>query len=138
LADPVPALGDSLRKRGVEREPDAVERAFRAEVDYYVARAHEGRDEATLALLRRDCARVFLEAAEAPLDPAEVAAAFVAALRFEPVPGATEAVRTLAGRGLRLAVVSNWDVGLRAHLDAVGLGPLLPVVVTSAEAGAPK
>jgi HAD superfamily hydrolase (TIGR01509 family) len=138
LADPVPALQQALRERGVERTAPEVEAAFDAEVAYYLPRSHEGRDDATLALLRRDCAEVFLEAAAAPLDPEEFAASFVAALHFRPLPGAVDAVRTLSARGLRLAVVSNWDAGLRAHVDAAGLGELLPVVVTSAEAGAPK
>ena len=135
LRDPVPALVDALRERGVERTSAQVAAAFQAEVEYYVPRSHEGRDEATLALLRRDCALVFLDAAGAALDPAEFAPAFVGSLEFEPVPGAVETVGLLAGRGLRLAVVSNWDVGLRRHLERLGLD--LPVV-TSAEAGAPK
>jgi putative hydrolase of the HAD superfamily len=135
LRDPVPALADALRARGVERTREQVEQAFRAEVEYYVPRSHEGRDEATLALLRRDCAHVFLEAAGAELDPDEFAPAFVAALEFEPVPGAVEAAAELAARGIGTAVVSNWDVGLRDHLRRLGLD--VPVV-TSAEAGAPK
>ena len=61
--------------------------AFRAEVEYYVVRSHEGRDEATLALLRRDCAHVFLEAAGAPLDAGEFAPSFVGALEFDELPG---------------------------------------------------
>ena len=135
LRDPVPALVGALRARGIERTAEEVEAAFRAEVAYYVPRSHEGRDEATLALLRCDCAAVFLDAAGAELDPAEFAPAFLAALEFEPVPGAVEACKALAERGIAAAVVSNWDVGLRDHLHRLGLD--LPVV-TSAEAGAPK
>ena len=64
--------------------------------------------------------------------------AFVGSLGFEPVEGVVEACRRLARRGLRLAVVSNWDVGLHDHLDALDLDGLFAAVVTSAEAGAPK
>ena len=135
LRDPVPALAESLRARGVDRTVEQVREAFRAEVAYYVPRSHEGRDEATLAFLRHDCARVFLEAAGAELDPDEFAPAFVAALEFEPAPGAVEAAQALAAHGIATAVVSNWDVGLHDHLRRLGLD--LPVV-TSAEAGAPK
>ena len=39
---------------------------------------------------------------------------------------------------MRLAVVSNWDIGLHDHLRALGLDSLVDTVVTSAEAGAPK
>jgi putative hydrolase of the HAD superfamily len=138
LRDPVPSLQEALAARGVERGAGDVEEAFRAEVAYYVPRSHEGRDDATLALLRRDCARVFLEAAGADLTPEEFAPAFVEALVFEAVAGATDACRALAGAGLRLAVVSNWDVGLQDQLARLGLTAIIGEVVTSAEAGAPK
>src|SRR5437868_454508 len=68
LRDPVPALRRALAARGVERTAEQVRRAFEAEAAFYVERSHEGRDEATLGLLRRDCAAVFLDAAEAVLD----------------------------------------------------------------------
>jgi putative hydrolase of the HAD superfamily len=138
LRDPVPSLQEALATRGVERGVGDVEEAFRAEVAYYVPRSHEGRDDATLALLRRDCARVFLEAAGADLAPEEFAPAFVEALVFEAVAGATDACRALAEAGLRLAVVSNWDVGLHDQLARLGLTAIIGEVVTSAEAGAPK
>ena len=138
LRDPVPRLRAALQSRGVERDEATVRLAFDAEVAFYVERSHEGRDEATLALLRRDCTEVFLSAAEAELGPEEFAAAFVGALTFEPEPGAADACRSLAEAGLKLAVVSNWDVGLHDHLRDVGLHDLVDAVVTSAEAGAPK
>jgi putative hydrolase of the HAD superfamily len=138
LRDPVPALQLALGEHGVARTEGEVRRAFRAEAAYYVGRSHEGRDEATLALLRRDCAAVFLEAAEAELDPAAFAPAYVASLEFEAEDGAAEACRALAGAGLRLAVVSNWDVALHGYLATLGLDALFDTVVTSAEAGAPK
>jgi HAD superfamily hydrolase (TIGR01509 family) len=138
LRDPVHSLQEALAARGVERGAGNVEEAFRVEVAYYVPRSHEGRDDATLALLRRDCARVFLEAAGADLAPEEFASAFVEALVFEAVAGATDACRALAEAGLRLAVVSNWDVGLHDQLARLGLTAIIDEVVTSAEAGAPK
>jgi len=138
LRDPVGALDRALREQGVERTRDAVARAFAEEARYYVERSHEGADEASLALLRRDCASVFLEAAEADLDPADFAPAFVAALDFEAVPGALEAVSELERLGLRLAVVSNWDVALAEHLGRLGLADRFATIVTSAETGAPK
>jgi putative hydrolase of the HAD superfamily len=138
LRDPVAPLRAALAARGVELSEGAVRAAFAAEVAFYVERSHEGRDEATLALLRRECAAVFLEAAGTELDPDEFAPAFLGALTFEEVPGAAGACRALSARGLRLAVVSNWDVGLHDHLQALGLDALVTTVVTSAEAGAPK
>src|SRR6266536_691111 len=85
LRDPVPSLRGALAARGIERSDDEVGRAFGAEVAYYVPRSHEGRDEATLALLRRDCARVFLQAATADLDPQAAATEFHTLFLFEEV-----------------------------------------------------
>jgi putative hydrolase of the HAD superfamily len=138
LRDPVGPLDRALRSRGVEREPEAIAAAFNAEAEYYVPRSATGRDEASLALLRRDCAAVFLDALDAPLDPASFAAPYVDALEFTPLPGALEAVRALRQRGLAVAVVSNWDAGLAEHLDRLGIGALVDAIVTSAEAGAAK
>ena len=136
LVDPVPALTAGLRELGVEREPDAVARAFAKEVAYYRKRSHEGRDDATLYALRQQCVGIILDDLGSDLDPAAFVDGFVAAMRFRPLPDALEAVTRLRRLGLELAVVSNWDIGLRGLLDGLGLGDLL--VVTSAEAGAPK
>jgi putative hydrolase of the HAD superfamily len=138
LRDPVPALRAALASRDVERSSSDVQRAFEAEVAFYVLRSHEGRDETTLALLRRDCAGVFLETLEAEVDPDDFASAFVSSLRFAELPGARDACVELAAAGLQLAVVSNWDIGLHDHLSALGLDAVVDIVVTSAEAGASK
>jgi len=138
LDDPVPRLRAALRAHGVERGGEEVAQAFAAEVEHYLPRSHEGNDEATLALLRRDCAGVFLEAAGADLAPEAFVDDFMRSLRFRPLAGAVGACERLAAAGLRLAVVSNWDVGLHEHLAGLGLDRLVDAVVTSAEAGAPK
>jgi putative hydrolase of the HAD superfamily len=138
VRDPIPALRRALRARGVERTPEQVAAAFAAEARYYRGRSHEGADEASLALLRRDCAAVFLDALEADVDPELFARPYVDALEFEPLPGAAEAVSELERLGLRLAVVSNWDVALHGYLEELGLAEHFGAVVTSAEAGAPK
>lgn len=135
LRRPVDDLREALRARGVERTVEQVRDAFHAEVAYYRPRSHEGRDAATLAALRRECVRIFLDASGAQLDVDDFVPAFLAAMVFEPLPGALEACAELERRGAKLAVVSNWDVDLHAHLDRLGIA--LPVV-TSAEAGAAK
>jgi putative hydrolase of the HAD superfamily len=136
LADPVPTLDRGLRERDVERDTHEIGRAFAAEVEYYREHAHEGRDVESLARLRLECVEVFLGALGATLQPEEFVETFVDSIRFELLPGARESLRALRRRGLAVAVVSNWDVGLREHLARLELGELL--VVTSAEAGAPK
>jgi putative hydrolase of the HAD superfamily len=138
LLDPVPSLGRSLAERGVDRSPEVVRTAFEAEVAYYRPQAVRGRDAESLAELRRDCTEVFLRAAEAELTPESFVDAFMTSIRFAAVPGALETLATLRGRGLELAVVSNWDIGLAEHLERVGAERLFTTVVTSAEAGAAK
>jgi HAD superfamily hydrolase (TIGR01509 family) len=136
LADPVPELDRSLRKHRIERDGREIARAFAIEVGYYRDHAHTGRDAETLAQLRLECTKVFLGALDVELVPEEFVDAFVDSIHFEALPGTRAALRALRRRGLALAVVSNWDVGLHDHLDRIGLGNL--AVVTSAEAGAPK
>lgn len=126
LSDPVARLAATA---GIPAE--AAKRGFAAEVAYYQPRAIEGRDAASLAGLRRACTDVFNVAAGATLATAQ----FMAAIVFEPEPGAFATVRSLRARGLSLCVVSNWDCGLAEQLEALGLD--LPVV-TSAEVGAAK
>jgi putative hydrolase of the HAD superfamily len=138
LHEPVERLVRALRNRGVERSREQVIGAFRKEVDYYLLHKLSATDSAGLATLRRECARVFLEAAGADLDPAEFSPAFVEAMVFRPLDGAVPALERLRTAGLSLACVSDWDIGLREQLAKVELDHLFDVVVTSAEAGAPK
>ena len=138
LTDPVRALAELVRRHGVERSHEDVAHAFAAEVAYSRPRVLEGRDAASLADLRRRCADVFLGALGAEGSRPGFAAGFAATLRFEPIPDIAASLTAMRRRGLRLAVVSNWDVGLTDHLAAVGLGELFAEVVTSAEAGAEK
>jgi putative hydrolase of the HAD superfamily len=138
LHEPVERLARALQDRGVERSRKHVAEAFRKEVDYYLLHKLSATDSASLAALRRECARVFLEAASVELDPAEFSPAFVEAMVFRPLDGAVAALECLRAAGLSLACVSDWDIGLREQLAKVGLDHLFDVVLTSAEAGAPK
>ena len=138
LLDPVPSLVGSLAEHGVDRDPEVVGSAFAAEVAYYRPEAVRGRDAVSLADLRRDCTGVFLRAADAQLEPEAFVDSFMAAIRFEAIPGAVDTLTSLRARGIELAVVSNWDVGLPEHLERLGIAHLFSTVVTSAEAGAAK
>jgi HAD superfamily hydrolase (TIGR01509 family) len=133
LSDPVPALVDVLASRGVDRDPEIVFAGFRAEAAHYAPRAGEGRDEASLERLQRECAGVFLEAVGADLDASEFAPAYVGALRFEVLPGVAEALDRLRALGLELAVVGNWDLSLHTRLEQAGLRHYFSVVVHAAE-----
>jgi HAD superfamily hydrolase (TIGR01509 family) len=136
LADPVPTLREALRERGIERDSGAVAEAFAAEGAYYRPRSLEGRDEESLARLRRECVAVFLDALDADLAPEVFVEQYIDALRFELLPGVSEAVRSLRHRGLALAVVGNWDMALPDHLARLGLGGV--PVITSAAIGVAK
>ena len=138
LSDPVPRLQDALARHGERHESNPVRDAFAAEVAYYLPRAHEGRDEASLAALRAACAGVFLDALGAELDAGEFAPDFAGALRFRALDGAEQSLARLRAAGLALACVSNWDLSLAAYLEDAGLAHHFDAVVSSAEAGAPK
>jgi HAD superfamily hydrolase (TIGR01509 family) len=136
LIDPVPKLREGLAALGVEREADAVSRAFAKEAAYYTERSFEGRDEPSLYDLRRRCVAIILDELESDLAPEAFVEGFVAAMRFELLPDAGAALEALRRHGLAVAIVSNWDYALAQHLKRLGLGDV--VVVSSAEAGAPK
>ena len=138
LDDPVPRLVQALGGRGFARSPSEVAAAFEAEAAHYRLHAHAARDEATLAALRDECVDIFLRELAVPLEPREFVDGFLAALVFRPVAGALEALGSMRSRGLKLAVVSNWDCSLPERLGELGLLERFEAIVTSAEAGAPK
>jgi putative hydrolase of the HAD superfamily len=117
-----------------DRPPAEIERAFRAEAEYYLEHSHEGRDGATLEPLHEDCTRVFNESLGSALTPAQ----YVGALEFAVLPGVRESLRLLRGHGLALGVVANWDFSLHEHLRRHGLRSWFDAVVVSAEVGLRK
>jgi putative hydrolase of the HAD superfamily len=132
---PAPHLRAALLARcGVDVGEEAAARAIRAEIAYYRAHLHLGRDRAGLAALRRASAEAMSPVLgfDVPTD------ALLEALRFHPLPGVPDALRDLRGLGLRLVVVSNWDVSLHEVLDRTGLRALVDGAVASAEVGFAK
>jgi putative hydrolase of the HAD superfamily len=143
LEPPWRALRARVREsHDVELTAVDAERALRAEIDYYRAHHHEGRDAETLEDLRRRCAQVLR--AQLPADvgralsTAQWMTAMLGALRFTAYPDAPPALTELRARGAALVVVSNWDVSLPAVLREVGLEGMVDGVVTSAQVGSPK
>src|SRR5215216_1566531 len=128
LRDPVGSLARLLP--GHERAD--IERAFRAEAEYYRAHSHVGE----VSELYAECVGVFNQALASELTADE----YVGALdsEYAVLPGVPEALARLRSMGLELAVVGNWDLRLREHLERLGLASFLAAVVSSAEAGAPK
>ena len=138
LADPLPTIAEALRSRGVERDRNAIARAFATEGEYYRANAIRCRDGASLVAVQTECAGVFLSALRADLDPAEFAPAYVGALRFEAIPGIAEDLARLRALGLELAVVANWEISVHWWLAELGLAEFFSTIVTAAEVGAAK
>jgi putative hydrolase of the HAD superfamily len=131
LEPPGPALA-----RALAIDEATAERAFHAEVAYYLEHQLEGSDTDRLHDLRRRCAAVL--AAEAGVAPEHALDALMGSLRFEAYPDAAPALAELGERGLRRVVVSNWDCSLPEVLERVGLLELVDAVVTSAVVGASK
>ncbi|HZO35739.1 MAG TPA: HAD family hydrolase, partial [Solirubrobacteraceae bacterium] len=141
LEQPAPLLVGELARRGVAISAGEARAAIVAEIAYY----REHHDEAsTLDLLddlRARCTAVLREALppharELPGD--ELGAALLAALRFRPYPDVPDTLRALRSEGVRLVVVSNWDVSLHEQLATTGIAPLVDAAVSSAEVGASK
>jgi putative hydrolase of the HAD superfamily len=139
LPPPAPRLRALLAAEGHEHAEDRVAAAVAAEVRYYRAHHDRGRDAASLAALRRDCAAVVARGlgGDAPA-PDRLAAMLVDCLRFELMPDALPALDALAARGARLGVVSNWDYDLPGVLAGLGVAERFEVVATSAAVGAAK
>jgi putative hydrolase of the HAD superfamily len=139
---PAPRLRAALREAtGADVGEAGARRAIRAEIAYYRAHLHVGGDVAGLAELRRAAAEAMrpeLPDPVAGLDGERLVAALLDALRFRAYPEVPATLRELRRRGLRLVVVSNWDVSLHERLAELGLAPLLDGAVASAELGAAK
>jgi len=137
LIDPVPALRNALRERGIDRREDVLHDALREEQTYYRGHLSEARDPTSLAELRVRCAAVFLDAAAADLPAEEFEPAFIASLRFRVLAGVEPALRTLRDHGLALAVVANWDISLPGALEELGLRRFFALVEPLAEKPSP-
>jgi len=142
LEDPVPRLRAALAARlGVDVGAAAATAAIRAEIAFYRAHMHLGRDEESLARLRARCAeamRPALPPAAAGASGGDLTAALLDAIAFSPYPDAAPALRALRAAGCALVVVSNWDFSLHERLAETGLAPLVDAAVVSAEVGAAK
>jgi putative hydrolase of the HAD superfamily len=139
FADPAPRLRAALRERlGLEVGEEAARAAIRAEIAYYRAHLHLGRDPASLAALRAECAEAMRPALATDAPVADLTAALLDALAFRAYPDSAPALRALRAAGFRLVVVSNWDASLHDRLAETGLGPLVDGAVASAELGAAK
>jgi putative hydrolase of the HAD superfamily len=143
LEPPAPFLVEEISRRwGVTIAVAEAEAAFAAEIGFYKAHHLEGRDETSLSELRRRCAGVLHgalpAAARERVDPGQLVPAMLASIRFRAYPDVPAWLAVLRAAGLKLAVVSNWDVSLGEVLQRAGIAELFDCVVTSAAVGAAK
>ena len=130
LEPPAPRLAAAL-----DVPLPAAQAAMRAEIAFYRAHLHRATDAAALAALRERCAAVVADVLGLADVPVPV---LLDALRFVPFADTVPALEALRALGLRLVVVSNWDVSLHEVLARTGLEPLVDGAVASAEVGAAK
>jgi putative hydrolase of the HAD superfamily len=142
LEPPAPRLRRALARRlGIDVSDEQASRAIAAEISYYRANMDCGRDAASIAALRRQCAEVLGAALPVPPPAQRLGAlteALLESLRFKEFRDVRPALAAARARGQRLVVVSNWDASLHDVLDRLSLSPLLDGVITSAEAGSRK
>ena len=138
LETPWPHLVEELGARGVVVGEDAARDAMRAEMAYYRAHHDEAGSWAGLKDLRRRCAAVVQERLGTVLGLGDVQDALLAAIRFRAYPEVPAALAGLRAAGVRLGIVSNWDVSLHDVLERTELRALVDTVVISAELGVGK
>jgi putative hydrolase of the HAD superfamily len=144
VQSPAHRLRSVLRDRfGVDVSEAEAATALRAEIAFYRAHMDDGRDRRTLHQLRLRCAGVLRDAlpvgvGAAAGDLEALLDALLDALRFVAFDDARDALLAARARGVRVVVVSNWDVSVLEVLERTGLAPLLHGALCSAVVGVAK
>ena len=135
LEPPAPRLRAAVRSAsGIDVGDDDAAAAMRAEIAHYRANLQRARDAESLAAVRAECAAVVSDVLGVEVGVQTL----LAAIEFTPFDEVAHVLRTLRERGVRLAVVSNWDVSLHEVLARTRLRASVDAVVSSAEVGAAK
>ena len=138
LVSPAPILHRALAEAGYLNPMDAVQRGLTAEIRFYRAHHDRGRDAASLAALRGECAGVLADDLLDPPPRGPLTAMLVDALRFRLFDDVVPALDALDAAGLSIVVASNWDYDLPTELARLGILDRFRAVVTSAEVGVGK
>ncbi|MEQ9094252.1 MAG: HAD-IA family hydrolase, partial [Miltoncostaeaceae bacterium] len=139
LEPPVPRLRAALAAAGHPHDEADVAAAFVAEVSHYREHHLRAGTPDGLAALRLECAQVMARRLGPGAPPVSaVAGILLDGLRFHLYPDALPALEGLRARGLRLALVSNWDMALGDILVDLGIAGLFETVVISAVCGLAK
>ena len=150
LIDVARPLGDTYsglaREFGGDLDPDTLTTGFRIAFADTPPMAFPGRTGAGLDRAERDWWRAVVErvtgaAGGVPQFDAyfdRLYAHYASAPAWRVYPEVPDVLEALRARGLRLAVVSNFDSRLPPLLDALGLAAFFDAMVCSGEAGAAK
>ena len=141
LEQPGPHLADALACRGIRITDEHATQAMWAEIGHYQAHHDRASTREGLSQLRAECARVMLDAVGDPasgLDAIEGVRVLMESVRFRAYPDTLPALEALRERGLKLAVVSNWDVSLHDALAQTGIAERVDLALSSAEVGSAK
>jgi FMN phosphatase YigB (HAD superfamily) len=133
LPPPAPRLRALLAAEGHEHAEARVAEAVAAEVRHYRRHHDRGRDPASLAALRRECAGVIADELGGDAPPLDRLAELLVDCAGSSCRRPSGARRPGRPR-LQLGVVSNWDYGLPDVLAALGVADRFAVVATSAAA----
>ncbi len=146
-----PRLGELyaevLSRHGVAVTPDAAARLVREVWQELACLAERGRDRFTAhpggprgwwkRFLERMCERLEVPP-PSPFAAAELFHRFATPEAWEVFPEVPAVLARLRARGLRLAVVSNWDPRLPDLLESLGLARSFDAIVYSSEVGVEK
>lgn len=138
LHKPVRRLVAALEEIDAPNPPSAVASALLTEVAYYRRKQDTAHDAASLAALRRQCGEVFCSTLPNPPSAADATRVLVESLQYEPFDDAVPTLARLREAGIRVAVVSNFDVSLSEVLHDAGLAPYIDVTIASAVVGSRK
>jgi len=139
LRPPLPRLRRRLADAGYDYPDEVLAAALAAEMRFYRANHDAGRDAESLAELRRSCARVLGAQLGGSVPPVEVLTdCLMSSIEFVLLPDVLPTLDALQERGLRLAVVSNWDYELPVEFERLGVAERFEAVAVSASLGVGK
>lgn len=139
LDRPVERLAAGLRDAGHDAPLHRVRDALHAEMAYYRENLDDGRDATSLADLRSRCTDVLARGLGGDCPPREqLAGLLLQSLTLVLLPDTLDTLDALARRGVRLAVVSNYDCSLATQLARLGIASRFEVISVSAVLGVAK
>jgi HAD superfamily hydrolase (TIGR01549 family) len=136
-------LQRNFARLGANLPLDAVKKAAHVEMRHYMKGARLANDLEAWNKLREDCAQALASALEAQGHKLELSKeAFLQVLSdsvvYLPHGGVKEVLASLKEKGIRLAVLSNWDFRLPQALEEAGLLSFFDFVLPSAQVGLEK